>query len=166
MLDTIALNPIGKILTTCKLPKGTPIQSTVARDKEGRIILDEEYMGCLKDLNHFSHCIILYYFHKVKSGWDPQVKPFLDTTSRGLFATRAPRRPNPIGISIVKLLSIQNNEIRFSGVDIVDETPILDIKPYIPIFDCVSSEKTRIGWLEGKLDSLNQMKDDGRFSRK
>ena len=164
MVGKIAFNSIGIIFTAYKLPRGTPIQSAAARDKEGLIVLDKQYIDCLKDLIHFSHCIILYYFHKVKSGWDPQVKPFLDTVSRGLFATRAPRRPNPIGISIVKLLSIQDNEIRFSGVDILDETPLLDIKPYIPIFDCVLVEKTRIGWLEGKIDLLNQMKDDGRFS--
>lgn len=163
MNNEVVFKPIGKVYTAYKHPQGTPIQSVAARGKEGLVVVDDQYTGCLKDLIRFSHCILVYYFHKVKPGWEPEIKPFLDTISRGLFATRAPRRPNPLGLSIVRLVSIQNNEIRFCGVDIIDGTPLLDIKPYIPIFDCITSENTSIGWLEGKEESLNQMKDDGRF---
>lgn len=90
------------------------------------------------------------------------VRPFMDTRERGVFATRAPARPNPIGISVVRLLRIESNILQVSDVDIVDGTPLLDIKPYVPEFDAPS--EVRLGWLEARIGRLPEARDDGRFS--
>jgi tRNA-Thr(GGU) m(6)t(6)A37 methyltransferase TsaA len=111
----------------------------------GRIEVYPEFAAGLQDLDGFSHLILLYVFHQ-SNGYTLQVKPFLDDQVRGLFATRYPRRPNPIGLSIVRLLARQENILDIEGVDMLDGTPLLDIKPYIPDFD-VRTE-SRSGWYE------------------
>ena len=105
----------------------------------------DPFVEGLSDLDGFSHVILLYHFHKT-DGYKLRVIPFLDTRPRGLFATRAPRRPNPIGLSVVKLLGIEGNELSVEGIDVLDGTPLLDVKPYVGEFDV--REGARFGWLE------------------
>ena len=139
------INPIGIIHSPYKQKIGTPIQTAFSDDGEGTVEIFPKFKKGLKDLDGFSHIILIYHFHE-SEGYSLLCRPFLDDVERGLFATRAPRRPNPIGRSIVKLKAISNNILRVSSLDVLDETPLLDIKPYIPRFD---SPKTRkVGWFE------------------
>lgn len=152
--------PIGIIHTPFKNTEGMPIQPAGATGIKGTIELFQEFQPGLKDLAGFSHITLLYIFHKNK-GFNLEVVPFLDTEPRGLFATRAPRRPNPIGLSTVELEYIENNIIHVQNVDILDQTPLLDIKPYVPDFDRHSEIRT--GWLEEARKKVNNHKADGRF---
>ncbi len=154
---------IGLIHTPYKEPKGTPIQPTAAKGVEGTVEVFSEYLEGLKDIDGFSHIMLIYHFHLVK-GVSLKVKPYMDNNLRGIFATRAPPRPNPIGISIVRLTKVEGNILRVRDVDIVDGTPLLDIKPYVPEFDLRKVEKT--GWLEKRVHQLHKAKDDGRFIKK
>ena len=152
--------PIGVIRTPHKEPKGTPIQPTGAQGIEGTIELNPEYHPCLKDLEGFSHVILLYHFHRAE-GYSLQVKPYMDKDTHGVFATRIPGRPNPIGLSVVRLLDIEGGTLRIQDVDILDGTPLLDIKPYVPAFD--HRETDRIGWLTGRSGDVRHTKSDGRL---
>ena len=157
------LRSIGSIETEFNDPSGMPIQSTGAELTAGRVIVDEAYEEGLADIDGFSHLILLYYFHKSK-GYDLMVKPFLDDQKRGLFSTRAPRRPNQIGLSIVKLLSRNGPVLTIQGIDVLNGTPLIDIKPYVPTFDI--KEVTATGWLEKKQNQARSMKSDDRFVEK
>jgi tRNA (adenine37-N6)-methyltransferase len=117
----------------------------------------------LEDLEGFSHIILIYHLH-LCNGHLLKVKPFLDNTERGIFSTRAPKRPNPIGLSVVRLEKIEGTTIHISNVDIVDGTPLLDIKPYVPHFDKSQDEKVCIGWFEDKHQEANTKKSDKRFT--
>ena len=119
-----------------------------------------EYSAGLADLDGFSHIILLYWFHK-SSQYTLTCRPFLDTQERGVFATRAPRRPNPIGFSIVELLNVESRILTVGSIDIIDQTPLLDIKPYLPEFDV--REHVRIGWYE-KAQNKSQIIADKRFT--
>jgi len=156
----ITFEPIGIIYTPFKTKEGMPIQSNAAKGIKGQIILKEEFIAGLTDLDGFSHIILIYHFHK-SVGFELLTTPFLDDRKRGVFATRAPKRPNSIGMSVVRLLSVDKNIIHVENVDMLDETPLLDIKPYIPGFDIHKTEKN--GWIEKKTDQLNQTKSDKRF---
>jgi tRNA-Thr(GGU) m(6)t(6)A37 methyltransferase TsaA len=138
------LHPIGVIHSPFTEKAQTPIQSSRS-NAIGKVEIFSDYVEGLKDLEGFSHIILLYYFH-CSSGFELHVKPFLDNQLRGLFATRHPCRPNPVGMSIVRLLSCQKNMLEIEGVDVLDETPLLDIKPYVPDFDIRSGVRT--GWYE------------------
>ena len=154
----IKFDPIGVIHTPFKNLEGMPIQPSGAAGMKGVVELFEEYRPGLKDLEGFSHVILIYLFHD-SSGFDLQVVPFLDSQTRGLFATRAPKRPNPIGISVVQLDRVENGMLHVQNVDILDNTPLLDIKPYVPEFD--APENVRIGWLEkAKKDAYTKRSDD------
>ncbi|HOK04764.1 MAG TPA: tRNA (N6-threonylcarbamoyladenosine(37)-N6)-methyltransferase TrmO [Victivallales bacterium] len=137
------IKPIGIIRTPHKDRDKTPIQPRFAFDIIGKIELFQEYTDGLRDLDKFSHIYLLYIFNR-ENQVKLNVKPFLQDIERGIFATRAPCRPNHIGLSIVRLLSIQNNILEFSGADILDNTPLIDIKPYTRLFDCI--ENTKNGW--------------------
>lgn len=141
----IHLRPIGVIRTPFKEPKGTPIQPSLAKKARGTVKVFEEFREGLSDLAGFERIWLLYWFHRASK---PQLRviPYLDHQQRGLFATRAPCRPNPIGISAVRLLRVQGTILTVADLDIVDGTPLLDIKPYVPRFDCF--EVTRCGWVE------------------
>jgi tRNA-Thr(GGU) m(6)t(6)A37 methyltransferase TsaA len=153
--------PIGVIQTPFKELEGMPIQPRSSHRAPGKVILDPEFAPGLKDLEGFSHLILVYIFH-LAEGYQLQVEPFLDNVERGLFATRAPRRPNPIGISVVRLRSIKNNHLEVEDVDVLDGTPLLDIKPYIPDFDPPGA--VRVGWLEGQRGQIPGKLSDDRFS--
>ncbi|MFO7677112.1 MAG: tRNA (N6-threonylcarbamoyladenosine(37)-N6)-methyltransferase TrmO [Thermoplasmatota archaeon] len=160
-MKEIQYTPIGIIHSPFKHPFGTPIQPSAAKTITAEIEIFQQYSKGLTDLEGFSHIIVLYHFHLAKQ-YSLQVKPFLDDTVRGIFATRAVNRPNPIGLSIVKLLKVDKNILHIQHVDIIDKTPLLDIKPYVPVFDEATHTKT--GWLEKNIDNLSQVTDDGRFS--
>jgi tRNA-Thr(GGU) m(6)t(6)A37 methyltransferase TsaA len=160
MRPAIIYRPIGAIHSPFKEPRDAPIQSACARDIEGTVEIFPEYSEGLADLEGFSHIILLYHFHLSK-GHSLRVKPYLDSELRGVFATRAPARPNPIGMSIVRLVKVEGGKLHVRDVDILDGTPLLDIKPYVPEFDSRSTEK--IGWLSGKIGELPETRDDGRF---
>jgi tRNA-Thr(GGU) m(6)t(6)A37 methyltransferase TsaA len=155
----LKLKPIGIIHTPHKDPKGTPIQSIGAKDIKGTIELDPEYVDGLQDLDGFSHIILLYVFHKARP-YNIKVLPYLETEKRGLFATRYPSRPNPIGLSVVRLEKIEGNTLHILDVDMLDGTPLLDIKPFIP--DADNRLEARIGWLEDKVKRMERAKSDSR----
>jgi tRNA-Thr(GGU) m(6)t(6)A37 methyltransferase TsaA len=160
-VKAIHYKPIGVIHSPFKDPKGTPIQPIGAKGVSGTVDVQPEYGAGLKDLEGFSHIILIYHFHQTSEKHALQVKPFLDDTHRGIFATRAPRRPNPIGISVVRLEKIEGTRLYISNVDILDGTPLLDIKPYVPHFD--REEDIRIGWLTNKAHQAASRKSDDRF---
>ena len=159
-MTKIEFKSIGTIYSPYEKSDATPIQASVS-DKNGVVEIFPEYKDGLKDLDGFSHIILLYHFHQSKN-FSLQVKPYLDKAKRGLFSTRAPSRPNPIGISIVKLLRIEGTKLYIQNIDIFNGTPLLDIKPFVPNFDL--QEEYQIGWLEKHIHKLNKTKDDGRFS--
>ena len=161
-MEPIVMNPIGVIRTPFKTLEGMPIQPVGAAETEGSVVVDPSYADGLADIEGFSHLILIYAFHQSK-GFDLSVKPFLDDRMRGLFSTRAPCRPNPLGLSVVKLLRRQENILHVVNIDVVDGTPLLDIKPCVPAFD--SPEVTAIGWLEGKAKQSRDMRSDTRFKK-
>lgn len=147
-MNEILLKPIGIVHSPFKEPTEVPKDSTDGMSYNGTVELFPEYKDGLKDLEGFSHLILIFYFHKSEY-CHLIVKPFLDTYLRGVFATRSPHRPNFIGLSVVKLIKIEDNILYIRGIDMIEGTPVLDIKPYIPEFD--SNEEIKIGWLEGKI---------------
>lgn len=160
-MNEITYKPIGIIHSPFKSVEGTPIQSTGAEGIEGTVEVFTEYLAGLQDLDAFSHIILTYHFHLSK-GYSLEVKPFLDDKTRGLFATRSPARPNPIGISIVRLVEVKGSTLYIEDIDVVDNTPLLDIKPYVPDFDW--RKGARIGWLSGKSSNVREKKADTRFT--
>ena len=162
-MNEIRYKPIGIIHSPYKEPRGTPIQPTAAKDVEGTVEIFHEYAEGLKDIEGFSHIILVYHFHLSKE-FSLKIKPYMDNSLRGVFATRSPSRPNPIGISVVRLIRVKGNILHIRDVDIVDGTPLLDIKPYVPEFDVRKVEK--IGWLEKKVKKLHKTKDHGRFTKR
>jgi len=160
-MEPITLQPIGLIHTPFKNREGMPIQPSGGRGVRGHIDLYTEYQDGLKDLSGFSHIILVYYFHQSHE-YALCVKPFLDHELRGVFATRAPKRPNPIGLSVVCLERIEKTRLYINNIDILDGTPLLDIKPYVPEFD--SAENVRIGWLSKHVDQASAKSSDNSFS--
>lgn len=161
-MNEIKYKPIGIIHTPFAGPAGTPIQPKRGKGGKGTIELFPEYAEGLADLDGFSHIILVYHFHR-SEGYQLKVTPFLDDTPRGLFATRAPRRPNQIGLSVVRLNRIEGATLHIEDIDILDGTPLLDIKPYVSVFDEVVD--FRIGWLTGKVKRAKDKDADDRFRR-
>ncbi|MBU0945568.1 MAG: tRNA (N6-threonylcarbamoyladenosine(37)-N6)-methyltransferase TrmO [Proteobacteria bacterium] len=158
---TIVCDPIGVIHTPFQTSEGMPIQPTGAAGVQGTVEIYEKFAEGLQDIDGFSHLILLYHFHQ-SHGYKLQVVPFMDTCTRGLFATRAPRRPNPIGLSIVRLLRVEGRHLQVENIDVLDNTPLLDIKPYVPVFD--AQEQVRSGWLENENRDVSHQRADCRFS--
>ena len=156
----ITYRPIGIIYSPFKEPKGTPIQPNAAKDIEGIVEVFTQYEKGLEDIEGFSHIILIYHFHLSKA-YSLEVKPYMDSKLHGLFATRAPARPNPIGLSVVRLTKVERNNLYIKDVDIVNETPLLDIKPFVPEFN--AEDIIKKGWLEKNIRKLPESKDDGRF---
>jgi len=156
----IEYTPIGIIHTPFKEPDNMPIQPAGAKGIKGTIEILKEYQDGLKDLEGFSHIILLYHFHR-SQGFKLQVVPFMDTVPHGVFATRAPRRPNAIGLSVVELGKIEIGLLHILNVDILDGTPLLDLKPYVPEFD--TQIDIRIGWLDKASKTVAHRKSDDRF---
>jgi tRNA-Thr(GGU) m(6)t(6)A37 methyltransferase TsaA len=159
-MKNITYKPIGIIHSPFKSVRGIPIQPAAATGVFGTVELYTDFAGGLKDLEGFSHVILLYHFH-LSEGYQLEVKPFLDNIKRGVFATRAPRRPNQIGLSVVKLNKVENNLLHIERIDVVNGTPLLDIKPYVPDFDRI--EEIQIGWLSESKHKMSSAKSDNRF---
>jgi len=154
-----SIKPIGVIRSPHREPAGTPIQPAFAAKAVGEAVVDGEYASSLRDLDGFSRIWLIYWFH-LAAPYKPLVIPFRDTIERGLFSTRAPTRPNPIGLSAVRLLGVEGNVLKLADIDIVDGTPLLDIKPYSPKFDCFPDERS--GWLDK--DARDAGTGDDRFA--
>jgi tRNA-Thr(GGU) m(6)t(6)A37 methyltransferase TsaA len=155
------LTPIGIIHSPFKKLEGMPVQPAGAVGVRGNIEVFEEYRAGLKNLDGFSHIILLYLLHR-SEGFTLEVVPFLDDQPRGVFATRAPRRPNPIGLSVVQLDRIERGVLHVQNVDILNGTPLLDIKPYVPDFD--RHEEVRTGWYEQARRTADRLRSDSRFT--
>jgi tRNA-Thr(GGU) m(6)t(6)A37 methyltransferase TsaA len=159
-MNTIRTRPIEVLHTPFKEPKGTPIQPAMADGARGTVTVFKEFQEGLRDLEGFERIWLIYWFHRM-----PEVRllvtPFLDDREHGVFATRAPTRPNPIGISSVRLLRVEGNVLMVADVDIIDGTPLLDIKPYAPAFDCYRVKRS--GWLDNARKSRRFA--DERFER-
>ena len=157
---TITYLPIGIIHSPFDNLKGMPIQPTSESSAEGSLEIYPEFAEGLKDLEGFSHIYLIYHLHKVPQS-KLKVTPFLDDTPRGIFATRAPAHPNPIGLSLVKVLRVEENFVYVDGIDILNETPLLDIKPYIPEFE--DTQNVRTGWMRKSKDEIQTKQSDERF---
>jgi tRNA-Thr(GGU) m(6)t(6)A37 methyltransferase TsaA len=158
----ITLRPIGILHTPFRIPKGMPIQPRGARGALGKVEVFPEYAEGLKDIEGFSHLLLLYHFDRSRL---PSLfaKAFLDNEIHGIFATRAPQRPNPIGISVVRLDSVIDNILEVRDMDMLDGTPLLDVKPYVPAFDSPCSGDIRIGWLTKAIPETEFTYSDERF---
>jgi len=158
---TLCIKPIGMVYGPLKTREGAPIQGRLHPEVKGRIEIFPEYEPGLSDIEGFSHIIVLYHFH-LSTGWDLKVRPFLDDAEHGVFATRAPKRPNPIGISVLHLDRREGATLHVGELDILDGTPVLDIKPYVPEFD-LRPEATS-GWVKEAGQTGRSTKADGRFT--
>lgn len=154
------MEPIGIIRTPFTRIENMPIQPRGAGDTEGKLHIHEQYAEGLRDLDGFSHLYLIYLFHKADKT-SLSVVPFMDTTPRGVFATRSPLRPNHIGLSIVALAGIDDRVITVKGIDVLDQTPLLDIKPYIEAFDAV--ENSTSGWMKADAADVADKRSDDRF---
>ena len=158
-MNKITYNPIGIIHSPFKKAEGTPIQPTASK-AEGTVEVFREFVQGLEDLDNFSHVFLIYHFHLIKN-FKLKAKPFMDQNSHGIFSIRAPARPNSIGFSVVRLEKIEDNILYVKNIDIIDGTPLLDIKPYVPEFD-VRQDAVK-GWLKNNVHKLPNTKDDARF---
>ncbi len=161
MNKSITFEPIGVIHSPFTKLEGMPIQPAWAAGVKGAVEVFPEYADGLKDLDGFSHIVLLYHFHRSK-GHRLRVVPFMDAVERGLFATRAPKRPNAIGLSVVRLRKVEGRVLHIENVDILDGTPLLDIKPYVPAFD--KATRVRTGWLEKARKTVTRKRSDQRFT--
>ena len=156
----IVVRPIGVVRSPHRTAIGTPIQPVYAEECEGEVIVDEEFAPALADIEGFERIWLIYWLDRAEP-FRPRVVPYRDTREHGLFATRSPCRPNAIGMSVVRLLSCEGRTLRVCGVDILDGTPLLDIKPYVPEFDAHPSSKA--GWFDET--SEDRRVADERFHR-
>ncbi|WP_326539151.1 tRNA (N6-threonylcarbamoyladenosine(37)-N6)-methyltransferase TrmO [Pseudorhodoferax sp.] len=159
--DDIVCRPIGVVRSRFAVPEGVPIQTAGAPQEAGRIEVAPAYAAGLRDIEGFEYLIVLTHLHLCRQE-RLEVVPFLDDRSHGVFATRAPARPNRIGLSIVRLESVVGACLHFTGNDMVDGTPVLDIKPYVPRFDVRQTE--RVGWFAERLADLDAARADGRMA--
>ena len=159
-MTTFTSEVIGTIRSPFTQLASMPIQPAGAKDVVGEIEVEERFAAGLKDLEGFSHIILLYHFHQARR-MELEVVPFLDTVKRGVFATRSPLRPAHIGLSIVELLAVSGNRVRIRGVDILDGTPLLDIKPYVPHFDYRPGATS--GWMRASAEEVGSRRSDDRF---
>jgi len=158
-MEAIKYKPIGIIRSPFKESTGVPRQAVGASDVKGQIQIFEQFTEGLKDLDGFSHIVVIFHMHLVEKS-SLKACPSWDGKEHGVFATRSPYRPNPIGVSVVRLESIARNILRITGVDMADGTPILDIKPHIP--DSNPTNNIRIGWLTDRVEGMNKSKSGGR----
>ncbi len=163
---TFKLTQIATIYSPFSNLEGMPVQPKGAKDTYATIVFEEKYKKGLKDLDGFSHIYLIYYFHKIK---EPKLSviPFNDKTNtpRGVFSTRTPMHPNSLGLSVVELVKIEDNTITIKGVDILNGTPLLDVKPYIENFDKVEA-KVKSGWMKATHEEVAKKKSDDRFIEK
>jgi tRNA-Thr(GGU) m(6)t(6)A37 methyltransferase TsaA len=159
-MTPITFTPIGIIHSPFTDLEGMPIQPAGAREAIGTVLVDPALEAGLLDLEGFSHLYLLYHFHRA-APTRLKVVPFLDSREHGIFATRSPSRPNPIGLSVVELLEVRGNRLTVRGIDVLDGTPLLDIKPYVDAFDRVGG--SRSGWLASSSKEIVRLRSDRRF---
>jgi len=159
-MSHIVFQPIGVIHSPFQQQEGTPIQSALAGDAKGWIDVHPTYVEALQDLQEFERIWVLYHLDRT-ADFKPLVTPYLDTAKHGLFATRSPARPNPIGMSVLRLLALAEGRIDVAGIDVLDGTPLLDIKPYVPDFDAFTP--SRAGWFDRV--TMRDPEADSRFVR-
>jgi tRNA-Thr(GGU) m(6)t(6)A37 methyltransferase TsaA len=157
----ITYHPIGIVHSPFVDPKAMPIQPTGEASAPGRVEVFPRFREGLKDLEGFSHVILVYHMHFVDKV-SLTVIPFLGDQPHGVFATRAPTRPNPIGLSVVELTGIEEGLLHVANLDVLDGTPVLDVKPYVPEFD--RPRHVRTGWLEAARGRVRSTRSDGRFT--
>lgn len=160
-MEPVTYAPIGRIHSPFTDPVGMPIQSAAAQGVPGWLEIEPAFAPGLADLEGFDYVFLIYHLHLSGPG-SLAVTPFLDTQPRGIFATRSPRRPNALGLSVVRLRQVGRARVDVEDVDVVDGTPLLDIKPYVPRFDVRAAE--RIGWFAGTIDRLDATRADDRFA--
>lgn len=160
MGETLRLEPIGVIHSPFRELENMPVQSIGAHNAEGMVIVHERFSEGLRDLEGFSHTYLIYHFHRANRT-ELRVIPYMDTVKRGVFATRSPLRPSRIGISVVELLSVSCNVLEVRGVDVLDATPLIDIKPYVPQFDY--REDATSGWMKASRSDIERRRSDNRF---
>jgi tRNA-Thr(GGU) m(6)t(6)A37 methyltransferase TsaA len=153
--EEFVFHAIGVVRSPHTDPSKTPIQPVFAKQAEGKVMLDPGYSDGLADLEDFSHIYLFYVFHKT-SETKLTVRPFLEDKTHGVFATRAPCRPNKLGFSVVKLISIEGNTLNVEDIDILDGTPVIDIKPFIARFD--TRDDVRSGWQDGVADETAELR--------
>ncbi len=158
----IEFESIGTLYSEFDDVEGMPIQPTGAKGVVGKIVIKDKYQDGLRDIEGFSHLNLLYFLHKV-DGYSLEVKPFMDTHTHGIFATRSPKRPNPVGSSIVCLDKVEGNVLYVSNVDILNGTPLIDIKPYVPQLYEDTVGDLKIGWFENNYSKAKHQKSDNRF---
>jgi tRNA-Thr(GGU) m(6)t(6)A37 methyltransferase TsaA len=160
-VEPVVYRPIGLVASAHTDLDGMPLQPLADTSGESRIEVFEAHRGCLDDLEGFSHVWVLAHLHET-SGWDPTVPTFLDDTTHGTFATRSPRRPNPLGLSLARILAVEELAVVVAGIDLLTGTPVLDLKPYVPLFD-VPGDDVRYGWFEGRAERVFRRRSDDRF---
>jgi len=161
-MEGVTYQPIGVVRSPFTALEGMPLQTIAAQGVRGSVELEPAYAEGLKDLAAFSHLILLTHLHHM-SGYSLEVTPYLDDQPHGIFATRFPRRPDPIGLSVVRLIAIHDATLVIEDVDLLDGTPVLDLKPYVPAFD--SRDTERIGWFTGRIERVHTTRSDNRFDQ-
>ncbi len=154
------LRPIGVVRTPYAELAGMPLQTVAARGVRARVELLPELALAARDLDGFSHAWLITDLHR-SSGFELEVVPFLDDARRSVLATRSPRRPNPLGLSLVSIVGVDGATIEIEEVDLLDGTPVLDVKPYVPLFD--AREATRIGWFAQAAERVFETRSDARY---
>ena len=161
-VEPVVYRPIGYVASPHAELDGMPLQPIADESGESTIELSEAHRGCLADLDGFSHVWVVAHLHE-SLGWDATVPAFLDDREHGTFATRSPRRPNPIGLSLARIVAVRDTAVVVDGLDLLDGTPVLDLKPYVPLFDTPSSD-VRAGWFEGRAERVFRRRSDDRFA--
>jgi len=163
IVEPVVYRPIGYAVSPHSELDGMPLQPIADTKGESRIEVSEPHRGCLADLEGFTHVWVLAHLHETL-GWDETVRAFLDDKSHGTFATRSPRRPNPIGLSLARVVSLELSAVVVEGLDLLDGSPVLDLKPFVPLFD-VPSGDVRFGWFEGgRAERVFARTSDDRFA--
>jgi tRNA-Thr(GGU) m(6)t(6)A37 methyltransferase TsaA len=161
-VEPVVYRPIGLVVSAHTDLDGMPLQPIADTSGESRLEVFEAHRGCLDDLEGFSHLWVLSHLHET-TGWDPAVPTFLDDTTHGTFATRSPRRPNPVGLSLARIVAVEELAVVVDGIDLLAGTPVLDLKPYVPLFD-VPREDVRSGWFDGRAERVFRRRSDDRFA--
>jgi len=161
-VEPVVYRPIGYVLSPHSDLDGMPLQPIADTRGESRIEVSEPHRGCLADLDGFTHVWVLAHLHETL-GWDSTVPAFLDDEPHGTFATRSPHRPNPIGLSLAQIVAIERAAVVVDGVDLLNGSPVLDLKPFVPLFDTPSGD-VRFGWFEGRAERVFARTSDDRFA--
>jgi tRNA (adenine37-N6)-methyltransferase len=160
-VEPVVYRPVGIVSSPHVDLDGMPLQPMADEGGTSRIEIFEPHRGCLADLAGFSHVWVVAHLHET-TGWDPAVPTFLDDRTHGTFATRSPRRPNAIGLSLARIVAVEELAVAVAGIDLLDGTPVLDLKPYVPLFD-VPAEDVQAGWFEGRAERVFERRSDDRF---